>query len=213
MDCLLTGIVAGLDEAGRGPLAGPVISSCIAWQGLPAVRAPVNDSKLLSEQQRESLFPWIVTNAYRVGVGLATPREIEELNIHNATLLSMKRAIKAARTPTDLILVDGLFAVPYYPNCKTLVKGDRKCFFIACASIVAKVVRDDIMKGYDDLYPQYLFKKNKGYPTEEHKEAIRTHGLSPIHRRTFRGVKEIVDTSLHSKIERGDQEDSDGGVL
>jgi ribonuclease HII len=213
MDCLLTGIVAGLDEAGRGPLAGPVISSCIAWQGLPAVRAPVNDSKLLSEQQRESLFPWIVTNAYRVGVGLATPREIEELNIHNATLLSMKRAIKAARTPTDLILVDGLFAVPSYPNCKTLVKGDRKCFFIACASIVAKVVRDDIMKGYDDLYPQYLFKKNKGYPTEEHKEAIRTHGPSPIHRRTFRGVKEIVDTSLHSKIERGDQEDSDGGVL
>jgi ribonuclease HII len=92
-----------------------------------------------------------------------------------------------------------------------LVKGDRKCFFIACASIVAKVVRDDIMERYDDLYPQYLFKKNKGYPTEEHREAIRTHGPSPIHRRTFRGVKEI-DISLHSKIEQGDQEDSDGGV-
>jgi len=128
MDCLLTGIVAGLDEAGRGPLAGPVISSCIAWQGLPAVRAPVNDSKLLSEQQRKSLFPWIVANAYRVGVGSATPREIEKLNIHNATLLSMERAVKAARTPMDLILVDGLFPVPSYPNCKTLVKGDRKCF-------------------------------------------------------------------------------------
>jgi ribonuclease HII len=196
MNCLLTGIVAGLDEAGRGPLAGPVISSCIAWQSLPAERAPVNDSKLLSEQQRKRLFPWIVTNAYRVGVGLATPREIEELNIHNATLLSMERAIKAARTPMDLILVDGLFAVPSYPNCKTLVKGDRKCFFIACASIVAKVVRDDIMEKYDDLYPQYLFKKNKGYPTDKHKEAIRIHGLSPIHRRTFRGVKEMVDAKM-----------------
>ncbi|HUJ88730.1 MAG TPA: ribonuclease HII [Syntrophorhabdales bacterium] len=196
MNCLLTGIVAGLDEAGRGPLAGPVISSCVAWQGLPAARAPVNDSKLLSEQQRKSLFPWIVTNAYRVGVGLATPREIEELNIHNATLLSMERALEAVRTPVDLILVDGLFAVPSYPNCKTLVKGDRKCFFIACASIVAKVVRDDIMERYNDLYPQYLFKKNKGYPTEEHKEAIRIHGLSPIHRRTFRGVKEMVDAEM-----------------
>jgi len=196
MNCLLTGIVAGLDEAGRGPLAGPVISSCIAWQSLPAERAPVNDSKLLSEQQRKSLFPWIVTNAYRVGVGLATPREIEELNIHNATLLSMERAIKAARTPMDLILVDGLFAVPSYPNCKTLVKGDRKCFFIACASIVAKVIRDDMMERYDDLYPQYLFRKNKGYPTDKHKEAIRIHGLSPIHRRTFRGVKEMVDAKM-----------------
>ena len=196
MDCLLTGVVAGLDEAGRGPLAGPVISSCIAWQGLPVVRAPVNDSKLLSEQQRKSLFPWIVTNAYKVGIGLATPREIEELNIHNATLLSMARALEAARTPMDLILVDGLFAVPSYPNCKTLVKGDRKCFFIACASIVAKVVRDDIMERYDDLYPQYLFKKNKGYPTEEHKKAIRAHGLSPIHRRTFKGVKEIVNAEM-----------------
>jgi ribonuclease HII len=192
MHCLLTGIVAGLDEAGRGPLAGPVISSCIAWQGLPAVRAPVNDSKLLSEQQRKNLFPWIVTNAYRVGVGLATPREIEDLNIHNATLLSMERALDAAHSPMDLVLVDGLFAVPSHSNCKTLVKGDRKCFFIACASIVAKVVRDDIMEQYDDLYPEYLFKKNKGYPTEKHKEAIRTHGLTPIHRKTFRGVKELV---------------------
>jgi ribonuclease HII len=201
MDCRLIGIVAGVDEAGRGPLAGPVVSSCVAWQGLPAARAPVNDSKLLSEQQRKSLFPWILTNAHRVSVGLATPREIEELNIHNATLLSMKRALKAARAPMDLILVDGLFAVPSYRNCKTLVKGDRKCFFIACASIIAKVVRDKIMEGYDNLYPQYLFKKNKGYPTEEHREAIRTHGLSPIHRRTFRGVKEIVNANLDSKIE------------
>jgi len=192
MNCLLTGIVAGLDEAGRGPLAGPVVSSCVAWQALPTAREPVNDSKLLSEEQRKGLFPWILANAYKVGVGLATPREIEKLNIHNATLLSMERAIRATHIPMDLILVDGLFGPPSYPSCKTLVKGDRKCFFVACASIIAKVVRDEVMEGYDLLYPQYLFKKNKGYPTKVHREAIRTYGLSPIHRRTFRGVKEAL---------------------
>ena len=196
MACLLTGIVAGLDEAGRGPLAGPVVSSCVAWHGLPAERASVNDSKLLTERQRKSLFEWIQANAYKVGIGSATPREIEKLNIHKATLLSMKRALKAIGIPLNLILVDGLFAVPSYPRCRTLVKGDRKCFFIACASIIAKVVRDNIMEKYDNLYPQYSFKKNKGYGTEEHLEAIRTHGLSPIHRRTFRGVKEVVDADV-----------------
>ena len=196
MDCLLTGIVAGLDEAGRGPLAGPVVSSCVSWQGLPAERASVNDSKLLSERERKSLFQWIQGNAYKVSIGSATPREIERLNIHNATLLSMKRAIKAVGVPVSLILVDGLFAVPSYPKCKTLVKGDRKCFFIACASIVAKVFRDGIMEKYDNLYPQYLFRKNKGYGTEEHLEALRVYGLSPIHRRTFRGVKELVDADM-----------------
>ena len=192
MNCLLSGIVAGLDEAGRGPLAGPVVSSCVAWQGLPAERAPVNDSKLLSEKERKSLSAWIFSNAYRVGVGSATPREIEKLNIHNATLLSMKRAIKAAGTPIDLILVDGLFAVTPYKKCRTLVKGDRKCFFIACASIIAKVARDQMMEEYDNVYPQYLFKKHKGYATEEHKQAIRAHGFCPIHRKTFWGVKELV---------------------
>jgi len=201
MNCRLTGIVAGLDEAGRGPLAGPVVSSCVAWQGLPAVRERVADSKLLSEQQRNSLFRWILSSAYKVGVGLATPREIEELNIHNATLLSMERALKAVHAPLDLILVDGLFAVGSYPACRTLVKGDRKCFFVASASIVAKVVRDEIMEEYDSLYPQYLFRKNKGYPTQEHKNAIQAYGFSPIHRRTFRGVKELADANLDSKIE------------
>jgi ribonuclease HII len=196
MRCLLTGNVAGVDEAGRGPLAGPVVSSCVVWQSLPSDRAPVNDSKLLSELQRKSLFQWIRTNAYKVSVGSATPREIEELNIHNATLLSMKRALKKLRLPLSLILVDGLFAVPSYRKCKTIVKGDRKCFFIACASIISKVVRDGIMEKYDKLYPEYLFKKNKGYGTKEHLEAIRTYGVSPIHRRTFNGVKELLPIPL-----------------
>ncbi len=192
MDCQLTGIVAGLDEAGRGPIAGPVVSSCVAWQGLPAVRERVADSKLLTEKQRNSLFQWILANAHRVGVGLATPREIEKLNIHNATLLSMERALKAVPVPLDLIIVDGLFAIDSYPASRSLVKGDRKCFFVACASIIAKVVRDKVMERYDSLYPQYLFGKHKGYPTEEHRRAINAYGVTPIHRRTFRGVKELV---------------------
>lgn len=200
MNCRLTGIVAGLDEAGRGPLAGPVIASCVAWQGLPEVRERVADSKLLNERQRNSLFQWIMASAYKVGVGMATPREIEDLNIHKATLLSMDRAIKAAHVTPDLILVDGLFALDAYPASRPLVKGDRKCFFVACASIIAKVVRDDIMERYDTLYPQYLFKKNKGYPTEEHRRAIRTYGLSPIHRRTFRGVKGVQGTFMDEPV-------------
>ncbi len=196
MNCRLTGIVAGLDEAGRGPLAGPVVSSCVAWQGLPEQRLPVNDSKLLSEQQRRTFSAWIHSNAYSVGIGVATPREIEKLNIHKATLLSMKRALKAADAAADLLLIDGLFAIPPYGRCRTMVKGDRKCFFIACASIVAKVTRDEIMDEYDELYPQYHFKKHKGYATVEHREAIREHGFCPIHRKTFWGVKELVYDEL-----------------
>jgi ribonuclease HII len=196
MNCRLTGIVAGIDEAGRGPLAGPVVSSCVAWQGLPEVRERVADSKLLNERQRNSLFQWIMASAYKVGLGMATPREIEDLNIHKATLLSMDRALKAVHAAPDLILVDGLFALDAYPASRPLVKGDKKCFFVACASIVAKVVRDGIMERYDTLYPQYLFKKNKGYPTEEHKKAIRTYGFSPIHRRTFRGVTGVPGTLI-----------------
>ncbi len=196
MNCPLTGIVAGLDEAGRGPLAGPVVSSCVAWKGLPAERKPVNDSKLLTENQRTNFSAWIKASAFRVGIGVATPREIEKLNIHKATLLSMRRAIKATGTPIDLILIDGAFAVQPYKKCRTLIKGDRKCFFIACASIVAKVTRDGMMEKYDELYPQYHFKKHKGYATEEHRQAIRIHGFSPIHRKTFWGVKELVFDEL-----------------
>lgn len=190
MSCLLSQLVAGIDEAGRAPLAGPVVSSCVLWNGLPPVREKVNDSKLLTEKEREAFFGWILDKAYKVTVGLASVREIERLNIHNATLLSMKRAVRNAGITPDLVLVDGLFPLKQIPQSKPMVKGDRKCFFIACASIVAKVVRDHLMAIYDSRYPCYMWRNNKGYPTEEHRKAIETHGLSPLHRRTFRGVKE-----------------------
>jgi ribonuclease HII len=193
MTCALQGLVAGIDEAGRAPLAGPVVSSCVVWLGMPASREKVNDSKLLTEKERNYFFGWILENAHRVAIGLATPGEIEELNIHRASLLSMERAVRNTSVRPNLLVVDGLFPIPSVEQSKPIVKGDRKCFFIACASIVAKVVRDRIMVAYDKTYPQYMWKKNKGYPTEEHKLAIETHGISPLHRRTFRGVREFCE--------------------
>jgi ribonuclease HII len=190
MNCRLKGLVGGLDEAGRAPLAGPVVSSCVVWKGLPPVREKVNDSKLLSEKQREYFFRWIVDNACKVAIGLATPEEIEQLNIHHATLLSMERAVRNTSIEPTLLIVDGLFPVPHMDQSKAVVKGDRKCFFVACASIIAKVARDRLMTAYDAKYPQYGWKKNKGYPTEEHRKAIETYGISPLHRKTFRGVRE-----------------------
>jgi ribonuclease HII len=190
MGCPLAGLIGGIDEAGRGPLAGPVVSSCVIWKALPGEKKPINDSKLLSVKQRVDLFTWISDNAYRVGIGLATPEEIEKMNILRASLLSMERALQDTRLRPDLLLIDGNYGIKTFPRSRPIVKGDRKCFFIACASIVAKVTRDAIMEAYDALYPQYNFGQNKGYPTKDHRKAIDEFGASPIHRKTFRGVKE-----------------------
>jgi ribonuclease HII len=190
MACLLAGLIGGIDEAGRGPLAGPVVSSCVIWKDIPRERMGVNDSKLLSGKERSRIYPWITAKALRVGVGIATHEEIDYLNILKASLLSMERAIENAGLTPDLILVDGKFGLPSFPGAKPIIRGDRKCFFIAAASIVAKVIRDDIMDRYHSIYPEYGFNRNKGYPTAQHRLAIRTFGVSPIHRTTFRGVRE-----------------------
>ena len=188
--CLLTGLVGAIDEAGRAPLAGPVVSSCVIWKGMPESRKNVRDSKLLSEKQRTELFPWIAENAYAIGVGIATNQEIDRINILRASLLSMERALKNTGVRPDLLLIDGNVGIRSFPTGKPVVKGDRKCFFIASASIIAKVVRDSIMDVYHHIYPRYNFRQHKGYPTKEHKKAIGDYGVLPIHRRTFRGVKE-----------------------
>ncbi len=188
--CLLTGLVGGVDEAGRGPLAGPVVSSCVIWKNLPEDKKGVADSKLLKEKARSGLFSWIIESAFMVGVGIASHEEIDDINILQASLLSMERAISATGVNPELILIDGNRNLVHYSQSKAIVKGDRKCFYIASASIVAKVVRDRIMSNYHYLYPEYNFRKHKGYPTKDHEAAIVQHGVSPIHRRTFRGVKE-----------------------
>lgn len=190
MICRLTGLVGGIDEAGRGPLAGPVVSSCVIWEKVPETKNGVADSKLLTEKERVGLFSWIIDNALAVGVGMATREEIDSLNILNAAILSMERAYREAGADPDVLLVDGNRRLANVPKARPVVRGDRKCFFMASASIVAKVVRDRVMYEYDRMYPEYNFKKNKGYPTREHRAAIEKFGITPIHRRTFKGVRE-----------------------
>lgn len=191
MICRLTGLVGGIDEAGRGPLAGPVVSSCVIWEKIPETKNGVTDSKLLTEKERVGLFSWIMENAKSVGIGMATHEEIDALNILNATILSMERALRHAGIQPDILLVDGNRGLAHYPHARPIVRGDRKCFFMASASIIAKVVRDRAMDAYDRVYPPYNFKNNKGYPTPEHRAAIKEYGITPIHRMTFRGVKEF----------------------
>lgn len=176
--------VCGVDEAGRGPLAGPVVAAAVV---LPkgVVIDGVNDSKKLSEKKREALFDVIKEQCLAYGIGMADASEIDEINILNATFLAMKRAVEAMDIKPDLLLVDG----NRYPKTgideKIIIKGDAKSASIAAASILAKVTRDRMMKEYDKQYPQYLFAKHKGYGTKLHYEMIEQNGVSPIHRRTF----------------------------
>jgi len=193
MGCQLKGLIAGIDEAGRGPLAGPVVSACVIWDRVPENTCGINDSKLLNKKTREEFFDWIIHNAYRIGIGLADHEEIERINILEASLLSMERALNDAGINPDLILIDGNHSIKGHPRTKTIIKGDRKCFFIASASIIAKITRDRIMDGYHEMYPLYNFRENKGYPTKDHRLAIKEYGISPIHRKTFKGVKEYID--------------------
>ena len=193
MVCRLTGLVGGIDEAGRGPLAGPVVSSCVIWEKVPETKNGVTDSKLLTEKERVGLFSWIMDNALAVGIGMATHEEIDDLNILNAAILSMERAFRAAGVDPDVLLVDGNRGLKNFPKARPIIRGDLKCFFMASASIIAKVVRDRAMDEYDRVYPPYNFKNNKGYPTPEHRAAIKKYGITPIHRRTFKGVREYCE--------------------
>lgn len=177
--------ICGIDEAGRGPLAGPV---CAAAVILPedCVISGLNDSKKLSEKKREALFDVITEQAVSYSIAFAGVEEIEAYNILNATFLAMNRAAAGLSTPADFALVDGNqipkgIAVP----CRTVVKGDSQSCSIAAASILAKVTRDRLMLELDQQYPEYLFQKHKGYGTEEHRNLIRQFGPSPVHRPSF----------------------------
>ncbi|GBD11322.1 Ribonuclease HII [bacterium HR23] len=185
-------LVAGVDEAGRGPLAGPVVASAVVFP--PGFTAPwlplVDDSKRLSPARRASLAPLIRASALAVGVGMATPQEIDSLGIVPATTLAMQRAVECLPFCPEALLVDAL-AIPGMP-CTPLVHGDRLSLSIACASIIAKVERDAFMEALDARYPGYGFRRHKGYPTPEHQEALRRLGPSPAHRRTFAPVQKVA---------------------
>jgi len=186
--------VAGCDEAGRGPLAGPVVAAGVI---LPAGCDPgiFLDSKKLSHKRRLELHQVLATCRAAIGVGIVSVATIDRINILQASLLAMRRAVEhlgALGHSPDFLLVDGKFDIPLATPQLALVKGEDKSASIAAASIVAKVTRDAIMDELDQRYPGYNFKKHKGYPTREHRRAIAELGPCPAHRKTFAGVKEFV---------------------
>ncbi len=184
--------VAGCDEAGRGPLAGPVVAACVRLHKKCA-HSVFLDSKILSRKKRASLYTHLYDTDTDIGVGIVSARVIERINILQASLLAMKYAVENMTiSRPDFILVDGKFAIPIPIQQESLIKGESKSGSIAAASILAKVERDRIMKGFHKLYPLYNFASHKGYPTREHRQAIARHGPCKIHRRTFKGVKEFV---------------------
>lgn len=176
--------VCGVDEAGRGPLAGPV---CAASVILPegVIIDGVNDSKKLSEKKRESLFDVIREQALSYSIAYATVDEIEEINILNATMLAMRRAIDGLDIKADYAMIDGNKIPPLDIDAECIVKGDAKSMSIACASILAKVSRDRLLYKYAEEYPMYGFDKHKGYGTKVHREAILKYGPCPYHRKSF----------------------------
>jgi ribonuclease HII len=183
--------VAGIDEAGRGPLAGPVVAAAVILPEtfeLPGL----TDSKKLSEKKRETLYPLIRRQARAIGVGIVSSSEIDELNILQATLRAMSLAVSRLRHPADYLLIDGITPLPLSIPQKTLKKGDSRSLSIAAASVVAKVIRDRMMTGYDRHFPGYGFARHKGYGSAEHLKAIASMGPTPLHRLTFGGVREHV---------------------
>ncbi len=181
--------VGGVDEAGRGPLAGPVVSAAVI---LPADfdTGDIDDSKKLTPLKRNRLYDFIYSKAISVGIGIIDPIEIDRINILQASLLSMAISVDNLKPQPDYLLIDGKFTIPFDLPQQAIPKGDTLSVSIGAASIVAKVTRDRLMELYDAEYPQYGLARHKGYPTKAHKEAIRRFGASPIHRKSFKGVKQ-----------------------
>lgn len=182
--------IAGIDEAGRGPLAGPVVVG-IAIMKPDSFIEGVNDSKKISERRREQLYEQIISEAIDWAVGIVDQKEIDEINILNATKKALHMAISNLKVKPDIILVDALehidtYGIPY----TSIIKGDAKIYSISAASIIAKVTRDRIMKEYDEIYPEYGFSGHKGYGTAKHIQALKTYGPCSLHRKTF--IKNFV---------------------
>lgn len=194
--------IAGIDEAGRGPLAGPVVSAAVI---LPTTfeDSDVTDSKKLSPKKRKRLYDIIYTHAVSVGIGIVDAIEIDRINILQASLLAMAMAAANLAPRPDYLLIDGIFPIAADLPQKPIAKGDTLSISIAAASIIAKVTRDRLMQKYHHYYPQFDFAKHKGYPTRAHREAIRDFGCSPIHRKSFKGVREHISTYPHLLDTRG----------
>ncbi|MGM0451095.1 MAG: ribonuclease HII [Pseudomonadota bacterium] len=186
--------LAGVDEVGRGPLAGPVVTAAVILDPDNPVEG-LRDSKKLSERKREALFDVIRERALSWALGRCEVHEIDELNIHGATMRAMERAVAALAPPAEYVLVDGHRCPEWRWPSTAVVKGDGRVDAIAAASILAKVSRDREMVALDDLYPGYGLAGHKGYPTKVHIEALKAHGASPVHRRSFSPVRDYPPTS------------------
>ena len=183
--------IAGIDEAGRGPLAGPVVAAAVIFPS--KVNIPgLNDSKKLSANKREELFPKIQEISVAFGLAVVDQKVIDKINILQAARLAMKQAVETLKITPGLLLIDGNQKIDSTLNQWVIVKGDSRSLSIAAASVLAKVTRDRIMDGYHKLYPQYEFNRHKGYGTKLHRNLIQEHGPCPIHRSTFKGVSEYI---------------------
>ncbi|MCI0482313.1 MAG: ribonuclease HII [Candidatus Dadabacteria bacterium] len=178
---------AGVDEAGRGPLAGPVVAAAVILPESFTIDG-LDDSKKLTHPQRVKILQQIIASAVDIAVGVVDHEAIDSINILRASLRAMEIAVNNLGRRPDFLLIDGNQRTSLLIPQETVIKGDSRCCSIAAASIVAKVRRDEIMNEYHEIYPEYNFRSHKGYPTKEHLEAIRKHGPCPIHRRSFRGV-------------------------
>ena len=186
LDCVLVQQrVVGIDEAGRGPLAGPVFAAAVILDPKQPI-AGLTDSKKLTEKRRDALYTLICQRAYAYGIAQASVEEIDQLNILQASLLAMQRAYQKLGVVADLALVDGRDCPRLLCQTQAVVRGDESEPCISAASILAKVTRDRLLCSLDEQYPQYGFAKHKGYPTAVHREALLSYGLSPVHRRSFR---------------------------
>lgn len=182
-------LIAGLDEAGRGPLAGPVVAAAVILPKDEMIFG-INDSKKISEKKRDELFNKIQETALAIGVGIVDNKTIDEINIFNATKLAMKQAVNSLKMKPDFLLIDALQIADINIKQQSIIKGDSKSISIAAASIIAKVTRDNLVKNYDKEYSGYNFSKHKGYGTKEHYEAIEKYGITPLHRKSF--LKNII---------------------
>ncbi len=195
------GIICGIDEAGRGPLAGPVFAAAVI---LPkGIEIPgLDDSKRLNTVKREQLYEEIRRIAVDYAIAHAEPYEIDKMNIVNATMLAMKRAVEQLRVKPDYLLVDGNIVRDLPKPAMAIIKGDGKIPSIAAASILAKVARDRFMYELDTLYPRYKFAKHKGYPTKEHREIVKEFGICPAHRRSYmrKIIGEVVDETVQERF-------------
>ncbi len=191
-------LIAGSDEVGRGPLAGPVVAASVIFPK-DIVIYGIRDSKMLTEEEREKLLPRILERSIAVSISVISHAQIDRINILQASLLAMYTSLTRLKVQPHLVLVDGNkgfdFSVPVIP----IIKGDAKSFSVAAASIVAKVARDRIMKRLCPRFPQYLWSKNKGYATPEHIEALKVYGASPLHRKTF--LRRILEEGLEPELE------------